>query len=510
VNKRAITLLEACDDGRLLGFSLWPRQRELLEAVERGPRLQVWCLGRRSGKTTLAALVALHNLLFRPDLDALVRPGEVRFAVGVATNIKQSRLFLRAALSIAEHSPLLAAEIEAVNEDLLTFRGGRALAAFPCNSRGGRGWPISCLLMDEAAHFLSETQTEASTLGENVFRALMPATAQFGAHGQIVVSSTPFGTAGFFADIYARAKSDELADAQAHHATTAEVNPTITTAFLTDEERRDPESFRSEFLAEFVGSGGAFFEPDRLAEVMEPRRELHPSDGKRWILGFDPSFARDPAAIAIVGQDVRDPQRLVLGHVERFLPQRTGRSKRKSRDETELMMTHVLDRVADVALRFGARVVTDQHLPATVVDELRARGVRSVDVAAWSAQSRTDAFSALRSRVYMGPARIGLYNDGVLLAELQRLRSRYRSGSATVEVPRTSLSHCDEAVALASAVYEHDRDGAPRSPLVWVPRLQQPALTQGLVGLESGFVRGDATRRARWYDREPSLLDRQF
>jgi hypothetical protein len=65
----------------LLAFELWPRQRDLLEAIEAGPRMHVLALGRRSGKSTMAALVALHFCLFRPDLDAMVRPGELRYAV---------------------------------------------------------------------------------------------------------------------------------------------------------------------------------------------------------------------------------------------------------------------------------------------------------------------------------------------------------------------------------------------------------------------------------------------
>jgi hypothetical protein len=61
-----VSLLEACDDPRLFNFKLWPKQRELLEQVERGPRLHCWALGRRSGKTTMTALIGLWTALFRP------------------------------------------------------------------------------------------------------------------------------------------------------------------------------------------------------------------------------------------------------------------------------------------------------------------------------------------------------------------------------------------------------------------------------------------------------------
>jgi hypothetical protein len=73
-----VGLLAACDDPKLLGVPLWPQQRTLIEAVEQGPRVHVWTLGRRSGKTTSAALVALWDCLLRPELAAFVRPGERR------------------------------------------------------------------------------------------------------------------------------------------------------------------------------------------------------------------------------------------------------------------------------------------------------------------------------------------------------------------------------------------------------------------------------------------------
>ena len=88
----AVGLVAACDDPHLFGFKFWPKQRELLAAIEAGPRLAVWALGRRAGKSTLAALVGLHSCLFRPDLDAMVRPGERRYAVANATRIEQARL----------------------------------------------------------------------------------------------------------------------------------------------------------------------------------------------------------------------------------------------------------------------------------------------------------------------------------------------------------------------------------------------------------------------------------
>ena len=99
--------------------------------------------------------------------------------------------------------------------------------------------------MDEAAHFLSET--EGPQVADKVFEALAPSTAQFGDLARIIVCSTPYGEDGFFASLYAKAAAGDLPDAVAAHATTATVNPLVDEAFLAREQARDPDSYRGEY-----------------------------------------------------------------------------------------------------------------------------------------------------------------------------------------------------------------------------------------------------------------------
>jgi Terminase large subunit, T4likevirus-type, N-terminal len=450
-------LLSACDDRNLFGFPLWKEQRKLLAAVEQGPRLHVWALGRRSGKTTMAALVGLWDCLLRPELGALVRPGERRYSVAVATNKSQARLFVSAARSIVERSPLLAKLVESVEDDELAFSNGTALTAFPCTSRGVRGWPISSLLFDEAAHMLD---SDGNAAAEPLWRALLPSTSQFGDQARIILSSTPYGQDGLFAEMHQRAASGELGDAQAQHATTEQVNPTIGQSFLEQERARDPDGFASEYLAEFLAGGLAFIERERLLEVVdEDRRELPPDEVRACVLGLDPSFAHDPAGVAVVGRDRLDHQLLVLAHAERFVPskRRRWKSKREIEDQQEL----VLDAVARLAKRYGAKVVTDQHLPGVVVDGLAERGVRAT-LRPWRSANKTEAFKAVRARVYA--RRLELYPEPQLLAELQRLRVNYRPGAAEVVNPRAGGSHGDMADALALAVQEFETYGGGSDP----------------------------------------------
>jgi len=470
-------LVAACDDRRLFGFGLWPRQRELLAALERGPRLHLWALGRRSGKTTLAALACLWDCTLRPELEEHTRPGETRYAVAVATNLAQARLIVAAARSVVERSPALAALVEAVTEDELRFRlpGGvrTALRAFPCSSRGGRGWPISTLILDEAAHFVSET--DGFQTAERVWAAMLPSTAQFGEAARVVVASTPYGQTGLFADLHGRAAAGELEGALAQHASTAEVNPTIAAGFLAAEEARDPDSFRAEYLAEFLGSGDAYLDFDRIEPPGAPLAPRHAAS--EWVAGLDPAFARDPFGLALVG---RAAGLLVVGPVGAL--------------RAEGDFGGVVDEAAATCRAYGARVVTDQFSSAAVVERLRQRHGLAVALHTMSASSKTAIFGELRARLYDGSLR--LPDHPRLTAELRRLRTRYTAGSATVVNPRVGGSHGDMAQALALAVFELRQRAKPRRwGLLAGP--DEPADEEGFLLPRSEWPAWERERRER-------------
>jgi hypothetical protein len=269
----AVGLVEACDDKRLFGIDLWPKQREWLAAVEQGPRIHVWACGRRSAKTTTAALVGLWDCLFRPQMSECVLPGEQRHAVAVAVNVKQARLFVSQAKAIVSQSPLLSEMVKNETEDSIEFKNDTVLSAFACSSRSARGWPISSLLLDEAAHFL--TETDGPQTAEKVWEALVPSTAQF-PEARVIIASTPYGQDGLFARLFKTAMDGEVPDMVAQHATTEQCNPEITSAFLALERARDPDSFAYEYEAQFLGGGGAYLNEDVIGSAVVDRGELAP------------------------------------------------------------------------------------------------------------------------------------------------------------------------------------------------------------------------------------------
>jgi len=447
-----VSLLAACDDPALFGIRLRPAQRTLLGSLDRTPNA-VWSCGRRGGKTFLASIVALADVLLRPDLDALVRPGEVRYAVAVATNHEQARVLIRSAKLIVEGSPLLRGLLKSETADELLFELAdgslTALRAFPCSSRGIRGYPISTGVMDEAAAFV--TTGDGNQAASMVYRALRPATAQFGVAGRMLVISSPQGPTGFFAEQWHKAYRGELAGWEAQQLSTAEMNPEIPRNFLEQIERDEPETFGSEYLALFESGGQALLDMGRFAPdgSLEPAR---PDAAVRWTAGLDPALTSDSFGLALVGRDVNG--RLVVGPVEAIEPERRrGWTFERKRAATD----RVLARVAELCREFSASAVSDQHESQAVIARLRELGV-SAAVRAMTREVKLAAFRELRDRLYDGSLVLPAHES--LFDELARVQLKIEQGGAKIILPRSSRGHCDMAQALALGVYEMRFDGS--------------------------------------------------
>jgi phage terminase large subunit-like protein len=450
----SVGLVDACASGKLLAFAAHPRQRELLGLIESN-RTVIAAAGRRFGKSRAAAAAAIWNLLLTPEADALVSKGEKRYAISVANSREQARIFLSHCSTLLASSPALRAEVVQENENEIVLSGCRVIAAMPCSAKSIRGYAASFVHFDEFAHFF-DIEEGGPAVASKVWAALTPSVLQFRAYGRVVVTSTPAGSDGMFAELYAKARGGEIAGAVAFHAASAE-NPLVDPTFLEGQEvALGEDDYAREFGAEFIAGGASFLEASRVREVVADWKEVLPADGRGWVVAFDPSFAADPAAVAVVGRDPVDRSELIVGMVRRWVPQRRRKRLLRSREEETRVIESVVADVAAIAARFQARVLTDQHLPGVVTHEFAKHGI-GVTVRSWSAESQREAFQNLRARIYTH--RVRLPNEPQLVAELSRIRTNLRPGSSGIVIPKSGDSHCDIAVAVAAGVHEFDRYG---------------------------------------------------
>jgi len=415
-----------------LGLELYTGQRAVLGDWEAaGKRKALLLLGRRSGKTLLAAVAALHNATVADYSDQL-RPSETRFIVIVATREAQARESIRVIRELLDEAPdpdlraLL--DVAASSDDEVVFRGANpvVIRALPCSSRSTRGLAASLVIFDEAAHMI--TTEEGFQAARTVYRALSPSVAQFGDQGYLLLTTTPSWPSGLVYDLWRAGNAGADPDLFVVQRPTWEVNPTITRESLDAEFAADPDSARVEYGAEFMEGGGAFLEAPSVHSCrVEGRTELPPLPGVRYVAAADPAFAAggDAFTFAVahrVGEG--DDAVFVLDRLHSW----RGRHSPLNSDE-------VLDEIAGIAKAYRvSQVVSDQYAVVPIADGLRRRGIHVV-AQPLTSELKSDIFGTLKRAINLG--RVELLDHPALAAELVSMEVRPTpSGKPRISAPR--------------------------------------------------------------------------
>jgi hypothetical protein len=212
-----------------LGLTLDDWQRDALRSEARQLLLNVT---RQGGKSTVAALLGLHEALTKPNALVLaVSPGE-----------RQSKLLFR---KLMGYYRSLGKPVPAIVENKLSLElaNGSEVHALPGQEDTIRGFSaVTLLLVDEA-----------SRVAEELIAAVRPMLAVSG--GRLVTMSTPFGKRGWWWQAWSEGGADWT-----RYEIPATKCPRISPAFLAEERRALPPMwFASEYECQFVEPIDAFF-----------------------------------------------------------------------------------------------------------------------------------------------------------------------------------------------------------------------------------------------------------
>lgn len=190
---------------RLIGASLDPWQRDALRS---DARRALWLCARQTGKSSMAAILALHEATYRPGSLTLV----------VSPSLRQSSELFRTVLSMLDRLPARPAMIEENRLSLVTARRSR-IVSLPSSESTVRGFAGVTLLIED----------EAARVSDALFAATRPMLATTG--GRHILLSTPHGTRGHFYELW-----EHGGDAWARVKITAEECPRISSEFLEEEQ----------------------------------------------------------------------------------------------------------------------------------------------------------------------------------------------------------------------------------------------------------------------------------
>ncbi|MEP0915324.1 hypothetical protein NC981_00710 [Leptolyngbya sp. DQ-M1] len=209
-----VRISEFARDRNLLNTPLWDKQSEILEGFfTQQSSIGVWALGRRSGKTLMAAIAAVYaGTMLADAYKKYLRSGERFYIITVANTIDQARIALGNIKDLVNGSPILKPMIERETADTLELSNGCVFRAMPASSRSGRGMACPFIIFDELAFAID---TDGNQSGSSLYQALAPSTAQFGKLGKILLLSSPWIQQGIFWDLFQQARSGKFAYMQA-------------------------------------------------------------------------------------------------------------------------------------------------------------------------------------------------------------------------------------------------------------------------------------------------------
>jgi hypothetical protein len=194
---------------------------------------------RQSGKSTISAVLAVHEAIYAPGSLTLL----------LAPSLRQSQELFRKVkdIFIALQSPYTPQIGEESNLRLELDNGSR-IVSLPGTEATVRGFSsVGLLVVDEAA-----------VCEDSLFYSIKPMLAVSG--GRIILLSTPRGRRGFFFDVWTNGAGD-------WHRTriTAQECPRISPQWLENEKRTMPDFwFRQELECEFTETLDSFFNYDDI------------------------------------------------------------------------------------------------------------------------------------------------------------------------------------------------------------------------------------------------------
>lgn len=437
-----------------LGLDLHPAQRVILKAVyglqmdeaetalyqtltqenaAHGPTCEaleaILCLGARSGKSFLTAIVALYEAIVRGDhWRQFLQPGEVGYAVIVATRMQQAVDVIQANCArLLSNSPKLSEYLaEEPTQARLRLTNGLEIISLPCNSRAGRGLPIFFLALDEAAHFYCE----GARADTDIYNSLAPRLAQF-PQAKTVLISTPAARQGLFWRWFA--EGFDVPQRVTIQAPTTAVNPTVDAAFLERMKARDIDNYLREFGAEFADRLAAFFAGDALANAFQHLGDLPRKGARHYALGIDQSglSGRDRFAAAVAHKESNG---LVVV------------------DAIRSWATTDLDRImADIGALASEYGITRAYVDA-YAGGWTGQALKKVGISSEKREALPKIY--INTKSLMNGGKLDLPENGELRAGLENTQAFYgRNNSLSIAHERTASGHADVADASVTAIW---------------------------------------------------------
>lgn len=333
----------------------------------------------------------------------------------IAPTYKNSRPLWRWAVTVT--APAVKANQMSISKTERTIEtaGGGLLALYSGDNNNIdaiRGEAFHCVVLDEAARLSEGAWTDA----------IMPTLADY--DGDAILISTPKGKNWFWLEWL---KGQEMSNEYAswHAPSSDNPIPSIRRAFEKVRDRISENTYRQEWLAEFIEGGTVF---RRITEAITAQRQERAQPGHSYVFGVDWGKHNDWTVISVL--DIRDK---ALVYVDRF---------------NQIDYTVQASRLRALCERFQpvTIIAESNSMGEPLIDQLRREGLPVTPFQTTNA-TKTAAIDGLA--LALERSEISIINDRVVVSELQAYEvERMPSGLLRYSAPEGMHDDCVMSLAI--------------------------------------------------------------
>lgn len=422
---------------------LWPHQ---LEVARSSARYRVICAGRRSGKTRLFGVLALHQTF---------SVSGSRVLIVSAGEVAAKRMFADIA-GMAVRAPLLAGSIADETKSMLTLTNGSSIECVPASMAQVRSAEADLLIVDEGGF-----------VPQSIWEAAEP-TVVARPGSRVLICSTPWGSAEhFFRVLWQQGMTRPDGQVESWHWPST-VSPLVDEALLDEiAGRSTAEYFAREYLAKWTDDAGSYFTEAELTASAGGFDLVDPADVLTLgpvVGGVDWGYANDANTLVVVA-GLPEPD--ALGRKRFRVPYLEEAFRRPYADWIE--------RVVEVSAPAGGgagftwqQLTVETNAVGAMPSQVLAKrmadvGLPSVVVpVTTTARLKEDTFGYVKLLLQQG--RLELPNEPALLKQLRALQfEQLPAGGTRIAVPERA-GHDDLAMGLALAMLPVMSNDLPPAP----------------------------------------------
>lgn len=317
--------------------------------------------GRRSGKSTICALLAVFYAVWG-EWKRYISRGEKPKVFVVATNMDQAKIILNYVKAILGLTPFLRGMVERELADSVELKNGTEIIVKPASWRSTRGFTCGLLILEELAFFRFET--DSALRDKEIYTAIKPGMINI-RNSLIIGISTPFARQGLLFQKY-RKHYGKDGKVLIWQAPTWTMNPNLTERELREEEldALGVAEFGSEYGAKFREDIEGYLPLQIIDRAIIKNQISIPPQPRFFYHGFcDASeglhHGGDSMTLAVVHNERK---KVVHDVLMEFIP--------------PFDPGVVIQEMAEVARNYRIRkIVQDRHAVAWIANDFRPHGI---------------------------------------------------------------------------------------------------------------------------------------